>query len=161
MLYREIIAVCSQIHTKHLNTPCGQIFIRFSNALRNVLQFITAPCSIVTLRYAEHDGHAQHNTTTTPITTHAQSTVCYTPEQDTRGLPVVLSIRVSHFSPVLSVTCLHRPDTCVTRRTGYICCCYDAGVCSLYSLNFDCSPKMQRGAKFYARVVTWRHLTHC
>jgi len=24
MLYREIIAVCSQIHTKHVNTPCGQ-----------------------------------------------------------------------------------------------------------------------------------------
>ena len=24
MLYREIIAVCSQIHTKHTNTPCGQ-----------------------------------------------------------------------------------------------------------------------------------------
>ena len=24
MLYREIMAVCSQIHTKHLNTLCGQ-----------------------------------------------------------------------------------------------------------------------------------------
>ena len=24
MLYREIIAVCSQIHTKHANTLCGQ-----------------------------------------------------------------------------------------------------------------------------------------
>jgi len=24
MLYREIIAVCSQIHTKHINTACGQ-----------------------------------------------------------------------------------------------------------------------------------------
>jgi len=24
MLYREIIAVCSQIHTKHKNTLCGQ-----------------------------------------------------------------------------------------------------------------------------------------
>ena len=24
MLYREIIAVCSQIHTKHTNTLCGQ-----------------------------------------------------------------------------------------------------------------------------------------
>ena len=22
-LYREIIAVCSEIHTKHINTPCG------------------------------------------------------------------------------------------------------------------------------------------
>jgi len=24
MLYREIIDVCSEIHTKHINTPCGQ-----------------------------------------------------------------------------------------------------------------------------------------
>jgi len=24
MLYREIIAVCSQIHTQHINTLCGQ-----------------------------------------------------------------------------------------------------------------------------------------
>ena len=24
MLYREITAVCSEIHTKHINTVCGQ-----------------------------------------------------------------------------------------------------------------------------------------
>jgi hypothetical protein len=24
MLYREIIAVCAEIRTKHINTPCGQ-----------------------------------------------------------------------------------------------------------------------------------------
>ena len=24
MLYREIISICSQIHTKHINTLCGQ-----------------------------------------------------------------------------------------------------------------------------------------
>jgi len=24
MMYREIIAVCSHIHTKHINTLCGQ-----------------------------------------------------------------------------------------------------------------------------------------
>jgi len=24
MLYREIIAVCSETHTKHINTLCGQ-----------------------------------------------------------------------------------------------------------------------------------------
>ena len=24
MLYREMIAVCSHIHTKHINTLCGQ-----------------------------------------------------------------------------------------------------------------------------------------
>jgi hypothetical protein len=25
MLYREIMTVCSEIHTKHINTLCGQI----------------------------------------------------------------------------------------------------------------------------------------
>jgi hypothetical protein len=24
MLYREIIAICSEIHTEHINTLCGQ-----------------------------------------------------------------------------------------------------------------------------------------
>jgi len=24
MLYRDVIAVCSEIHTKHINTLCGQ-----------------------------------------------------------------------------------------------------------------------------------------
>jgi hypothetical protein len=24
MCYREIMAVCSEIHTKHINNPCGQ-----------------------------------------------------------------------------------------------------------------------------------------
>ena len=27
MLYREIIAVCSQIHTKHIITMSGEIFV--------------------------------------------------------------------------------------------------------------------------------------
>jgi len=31
MLYREIIAVCSHIHTKHINTLCGQN-VEFWNA---------------------------------------------------------------------------------------------------------------------------------
>ena len=33
MLYREIIAVCSQIHTKHINTLCGQN-VEFGNIKR-------------------------------------------------------------------------------------------------------------------------------
>jgi hypothetical protein len=31
MLYNEIIAVCSEIHTKHINTLCGQNAV-FPNA---------------------------------------------------------------------------------------------------------------------------------
>jgi hypothetical protein len=30
MLYREIIAVCSKIPTKHINTLCGQIAVSFN-----------------------------------------------------------------------------------------------------------------------------------
>ena len=36
MLYREIIAVCSQIHTKHTNTPCGQNVELLNVKLRRV-----------------------------------------------------------------------------------------------------------------------------
>ena len=33
MLHREIIAVCSQIHTKHINTLCGQNFNSYHTLL--------------------------------------------------------------------------------------------------------------------------------
>jgi hypothetical protein len=33
MLYSEIIAVCSEIHTKHINTLCGQN-VEFVNVKR-------------------------------------------------------------------------------------------------------------------------------
>ena len=38
MLYREIIAVCSQIHTKQINTLCGQnteLYIKFQSVPRS------------------------------------------------------------------------------------------------------------------------------
>jgi len=38
MLYRELIAVCSQIHTKHINTMCGQkaeLYIKTQSVLRS------------------------------------------------------------------------------------------------------------------------------
>ena len=35
MLYGEIIAVCSQIHTKHSNTLCGQNVELFSTTQRH------------------------------------------------------------------------------------------------------------------------------
>jgi hypothetical protein len=38
MLYREIIAVCSQIHTKHINTLCGQNVELFT-----VIYYIVSP----------------------------------------------------------------------------------------------------------------------
>jgi hypothetical protein len=42
MLYREIIAVCSEIHTKHTNTLCGQNG-EFLNAKLSVLNYILRP----------------------------------------------------------------------------------------------------------------------
>jgi len=40
MLYREIIAVCSEIHTKHINTVCGQN-VEFVN-VKLVVHIVTA-----------------------------------------------------------------------------------------------------------------------
>jgi len=54
MLYREIIAVCSEIHTKHINTLCGQkvellnvklVAYIVTNGLQNVEVFILFPNS--------------------------------------------------------------------------------------------------------------------
>ena len=39
MLYREIIAVCSEIHTKHINTLCGQNVERLS--IKLVVHIVT------------------------------------------------------------------------------------------------------------------------
>ena len=40
MLNREIIAVCSEIHTKHINTLCGQN-VEFSN-VKLVVHIVTS-----------------------------------------------------------------------------------------------------------------------
>ena len=45
MLYREIIAVCSEIHTKHINTLCGQN-VEFVNVKLVVHIVTTGPCSV-------------------------------------------------------------------------------------------------------------------
>jgi len=43
MLHREIIAVCSQIHTKHINTLCGEnvefVNVKFSWYKKKPLDF--------------------------------------------------------------------------------------------------------------------------
>jgi len=43
MLYREIIVVCSEIHTKHINTLCGQnveFLGAFANFRRAAVSFV-------------------------------------------------------------------------------------------------------------------------
>ena len=49
MLYREIIAVCAQIHTKHTNTLCGQN-VEFLNVKRAVYIVTTG---LYTVHYRE------------------------------------------------------------------------------------------------------------
>jgi hypothetical protein len=57
MLYREIMAVCSEIHTKHTNTLCGQnagllnvklVAHRVTSGLQSVLNPIN---NIINLNY--------------------------------------------------------------------------------------------------------------
>ena len=47
MLYREIIAVCPQIHTKHINTLCGQN-VEFVNVKLAVHIITTEPATLKT-----------------------------------------------------------------------------------------------------------------
>ena len=52
MLYREVIAVCSEIHTKHINTLCGQnvlveFLIPFPKLRKAAIGFFVAVCPSV------------------------------------------------------------------------------------------------------------------
>ena len=52
MLNREIIAVCSQIHTKHINTLCGQNVELLNAKYRstsNDSPYPNSQCTIITL----------------------------------------------------------------------------------------------------------------
>jgi len=44
MLHREIIAVCSQIHTKHINTLCGQNVVLLN--IKLAVHMATRMCSL-------------------------------------------------------------------------------------------------------------------
>ena len=58
MLYKEIIAVCSQIHTKHINTLCGMQNIQYTQHQHSIH---TVPDDITTCLYSERKQirHAQ------------------------------------------------------------------------------------------------------
>jgi hypothetical protein len=56
MLYREIIAACSEIHTKHINTLCGQN-VELLN-VKLVVHIVTAGLWRVYMYSRDH-----HNTT--------------------------------------------------------------------------------------------------
>jgi len=56
MLYREIIAVCSQIHTKHINTVCGQN-VELLN-VKLVVHIVTNVLKGLNLCYKNHSVNA-------------------------------------------------------------------------------------------------------
>jgi hypothetical protein len=59
MLYSEIIAVCSEIHKKHINTLCRQN-VDFANVnhgsaymgFKRLIDFFFARCKNVTIRFS-------------------------------------------------------------------------------------------------------------
>ena len=53
MLYREIIAVCSQIHTKHINTLCGQNVTRALHTISTGISPTSTRVQIIT--HVTHD----------------------------------------------------------------------------------------------------------
>ena len=55
MLYREIIAVCSQIHTKHINTLCGQD-VEFVN-VKLAVHIVTTGLNYVDIQLAPRSKH--------------------------------------------------------------------------------------------------------
>ena len=68
MLYKEIIAVCSHIHTKHINTLCGQkvefVNVKLALTYRNkttvkTTAFLLQTISVVTIRYTYQTKNPQ------------------------------------------------------------------------------------------------------
>jgi hypothetical protein len=54
MLYREIIAVCCEIHTKHINTLCGQNVEFVSKVL---VPIVTTESQLLTGKVHPRTGH--------------------------------------------------------------------------------------------------------
>jgi len=52
MLYREIIALCSETHTEHIDTLCGQkgeILVAFAKLRKATISFVMTACPHATL----------------------------------------------------------------------------------------------------------------
>jgi len=62
MLYSEVIAVCFQIHTKHINTLCGQN-VQLLNVKLVVHIVVTTATGIILYRIPHYDTLTYHLTT--------------------------------------------------------------------------------------------------
>jgi len=65
MLYREIIAVCSDIHTKHINTLCGQN-VEFVS-VKLVVNIVTTGLTRVSTYLLNHLHHAAESLRSYPV----------------------------------------------------------------------------------------------
>jgi len=58
MLYREIIAVCSEIHTKHINTVCEEVYsfqmVSKLVGTNNERCMLNGCCTITTVKSCVH-----------------------------------------------------------------------------------------------------------
>jgi hypothetical protein len=58
MLYKEIISVCSEIHTKHINTLCGQN-VELLN-VKMAVRIVTTELQRVSTYYSAFDMAVRH-----------------------------------------------------------------------------------------------------
>ena len=118
MLYREIIAVCSQTHTKHINTLCGQ----------NVQLLTVKPDGT----YSNHCGAVKQLTTL-----HSTLATCRFPtaRRCTPAALCRLSPFQSNIRPTLLVHSL-RPASCAESVTGFVLLgCVELAVCIVAAWN--------------------------
>jgi hypothetical protein len=76
MLYREIIAVCSEIHTKHINTLCG-LNVEFVNVVRKVTTGIWNPQAAKMKKQTRNRLYLVHNTTAVKKNISAHRVIVY------------------------------------------------------------------------------------
>jgi hypothetical protein len=63
MLYKEIIAVCSHIHTKHINTLCGQnlaVYL-YLHTITTGLYNLNKECNILVLQPRDRKTDQLHS----------------------------------------------------------------------------------------------------
>ena len=100
MLYREIIAVCSQIHTKHINTLCRQHveLLKVKLAVHIVTTELCEDNLNLTIGTAPPDSHPA------AVLNHAQSLF-------TASSPVLFNSKEAATSLILSSrTCWQQPN---------------------------------------------------
>jgi hypothetical protein len=108
MTYREIIAVCSEIHTKHINTLCGQ----------NVELLYVKPGGTYSYRWAlKRRGHSCSHATGThtdrgPATGHLDTNILRSLCSWSNAVIVPkykLTFSVAHTAVLVTVTTFHPP----------------------------------------------------